>query len=193
MFALMDMVLQFHKKMGQPIGDPRDPDIEIESAFRVALIEEEFKELKLALAGYKKDPSDPDKKRVIPFESKQEQIAAVADGLADMSYVVAGSAACWGIDLAAVVSEVHYSNMTKTPNLNGKAIKGSDFHPAQVEQVLEDVARDFTVNAEEDIGDAETCAWPTPRKHREARSVEAETAQVLAETLEVPTARIKRT
>lgn len=190
MFMLMDMVLDFHKKMGQPIGDPRAPDTTIETQFRIDLIQEEFNELKLALSGFKKDKANPG--QYLPFESEAEKNAAVADGLADISYVVAGSAAVWGIDLASVTAEVHYSNMSKTPNMNGKAIKGEKFHPAQVQQVLEDVAREFTVNASEDIGDDESCAWPTPRKHREARSIEAESAQVRAETIEMPTARIRR-
>jgi predicted HAD superfamily Cof-like phosphohydrolase len=190
MFMLMDNVLAFHKKMGQPIGDPRDPDVTIEVDFRIALIQEEFNELKLALSGYKKNKANPEN-GPIPFESKAEQIAAVADALADLSYVTAGSAVAWGIDLGSVVAEVHYSNMSKTPNMHGKAIKGEGFHEAQVADVLADVAREFTINAEDDIGDEEKHAWPTPRKYRTQGEIQAETAQVIAETIEMPTARLR--
>ena len=54
-------------------------------------------------------------------------VTGVADALGDLAYVVYGAALHFGIDLDAVVAEVHRSNMTKTPAGNGKAVKGPGY------------------------------------------------------------------
>jgi predicted HAD superfamily Cof-like phosphohydrolase len=59
-------------------------------------------------------------------------LAAVADALADMVYVIHGTALAYGIPLDEVLAEVHRSNMSKLgldgrPMLraDGKVVKGS--------------------------------------------------------------------
>ena len=42
-------------------------------------------------------------------------VVEVADGLADLAYVTAGTAIEWGIPLVPVLDEVHASNMAKFP------------------------------------------------------------------------------
>lgn len=67
---------------------------------------------------------------------------ALADGLADLTYVVEGTAVTFNVPLQAAFEEVHASNMTKTPGLavaNHDAArgKGPDFKPANIMNVLE--------------------------------------------------------
>ena len=81
-----------------------------------ALIEEELEELRDAEAA--------------------DDLVAVADALADIIYVAHGTAIAYGIDLDAVLAEVHRSNMTKTPNPTGKALKGSEYSPPNIAAVL---------------------------------------------------------
>ena len=63
-------------------------------------------------------------------------VVAVADALADIVYVAFGTALVYGIDLNAVLAEVHASNMTKTANKSGKAIKGPTFRKPDVRAAL---------------------------------------------------------
>lgn len=177
MYQLMQQVLAFHNRMGQPIGDPRKPDISIEQDFRLALITEEFRELQVALAGFKKDAEGS----LIPFVCSEDQIAAVADGLGDLCYVIAGSAVAWGLDMGPVLDAIHESNMSKTPNPNGKAIKGPDFKPVNLQAVIAQSARDF--QEEQDlIGPEDYAYWPEPRRER-VGCMSTELAQVKQETL----------
>lgn len=72
---------------------------------------------------------------------ERDQVA-LADGLADLTYVVEGTAVTFTVPLQAVFEEVHASNMTKTPGLavaNHDAArgKGPDFKPADVRNTLE--------------------------------------------------------
>lgn len=170
MHDIMHLVLDFHDKMGQPIGDPRAPDITNEQEFRRALIAEEYKELKNALDGFHKDKDGV----LVPFESPEQQIAHVADGIGDLVYVLAGSAAVWGIDMGQVFMAIHASNMTKTPNPAGKTTKGPNFKPVDLIKVLEESKAEFS--QEDYFGDY----WPHPRKNR-IGSTQAELAQVQLE------------
>lgn len=70
-------------------------------------------------------------------------LVEVADALADLLYVVYGTALAYGIDIDAVFKEVHASNMTKlgkdgTPirDDDGKVKKGPDFKPPAIAQLL---------------------------------------------------------
>jgi predicted HAD superfamily Cof-like phosphohydrolase len=110
-----DLVRDFHKKMGAPIR--REPQANIpEAKLRFAFIEEELNEYKQAIA--------------------DQNVIAVADALADLLYVVYGTALHHGIDIDAIFREVHRSNMTKEPNAEGKAIKGIAFENPQISDVL---------------------------------------------------------
>lgn len=66
-------------------------------------------------------------------------LIGVADGLADLIYVVLGTAVEYGIDLEPIFNEVHRSNMTKVDgHLNefGKWIKPDNYSPANLEPIL---------------------------------------------------------
>lgn len=148
----LQMALEFHETMGQAIGDPRHPNINVDQDLRVELIREEFEELKLALAA--------------------GDVVEVADALADLQYVINGAAATWGIDLASVYEEVHNSNMTKAAEsvdatndrkmsgqkrADGKVMKGPNYRPPDVAGVLKEVA----LLCEQD-GFGEDGFWPEP-------------------------------
>jgi predicted HAD superfamily Cof-like phosphohydrolase len=62
----------------------------------------------------------------------------IADGLADIVYVAYGTALCYGIDLDAVLAEVHASNMTKEPSREpgGKAIKGLRYRGPDIARIV---------------------------------------------------------
>lgn len=70
------------------------------------------------------------------------QLAEIAQELADVVYVAYGTALAYGLDLDAVVGEVHRANMTKLgldghPVVrNGKVVKGPGFRPPDVAAVI---------------------------------------------------------
>ncbi len=71
----------------------------------------------------------------------RESIFDIADALADILYVVCGTALVYGIDLDAVFREVHRSNMTKVDSgvkrrSDGKILKGSAYEPPDLRTAL---------------------------------------------------------
>lgn len=112
-----NMVREFHAKFG--VTDAATPDISQHIELRLNLISEEFSELREAL--FRRD------------------VVEVADALADLLYVVIGSALQWGIPLERVFAEVHRSNMTKEgggKRNDGKILKGPDYSPPDIAAVL---------------------------------------------------------
>jgi predicted HAD superfamily Cof-like phosphohydrolase len=69
---------------------------------------------------------------------EHRDLVKIADALADIVYVAYGTALCYGIDLDAVLAEVHASNMSKEPAPagGGKAVKGQRYRPPDIERVL---------------------------------------------------------
>lgn len=118
-------VAQFHEAMGQ--ADPDTPTMPDEATreLRCDLIEEELYELRDAF-GLHGDVPDPVK---------------VADALADLLYVVYGTANVMGLDMDPIWDEVHRSNMTKFidghKREDGKWIKGPSYSPANLEPIIE--------------------------------------------------------
>jgi predicted HAD superfamily Cof-like phosphohydrolase len=100
---------------------PTSPPEELVAA-RQRLLEEEVGELAEAARGGRLDE--------------------VARELADVVYVAYGTAVTYGIDLDAVLAEVHRANMTKLGRdgrpviRNGKVQKGDGFRPPDVAAVL---------------------------------------------------------
>ena len=113
------LVEEWHRKFEVPIGkSPHLVDVSV-LALRVSLIQEELDEF--ARAGSEGD------------------IVKVADALADLLYVVYGSAVSFGIDMEDVFREVHRSNMTKDGGgkaSNGKVLKGPNWSPPNLQPIL---------------------------------------------------------
>jgi predicted HAD superfamily Cof-like phosphohydrolase len=76
--------------------------------------------------------------------SAARDLVEIADALGDLVYVAYGSAVTYGIDLDAVLAEVHRSNMSKLdadghPVLrsDGKVMKSDRYTPPDVAGVLQ--------------------------------------------------------
>lgn len=74
---------------------------------------------------------------------EERDLVAIADALADVIYVAYGSAVTYGVDLDAVLMEVHRSNMSKLdahgrPVLrdDGKVLKSDRYRPPNVGRVI---------------------------------------------------------
>lgn len=114
----------FHRAYGLPIRSAPTAAVGPDQvALRQALIEEEVRELADA--------------------ARLGDVVGVADALADIVYVAYGTAHVYGIDLDAVLDEVHSSNMTKlgadgrpVRRADGKVLKGPDYRPPDVRGVL---------------------------------------------------------
>lgn len=117
------MVREFHETFGLPVRALPTIPLPDEEKLRVNLLQEEFKEYRTA--------------------SYDHDIVDIADALADMVYVIYGTALTYGIDLDAVIAEVHRSNMSKLGpdgkpvyRADGKVIKGPHYLPPDVLGVL---------------------------------------------------------
>jgi predicted HAD superfamily Cof-like phosphohydrolase len=113
------MVEEFHHKFSI-VAQATPADLNEETKrLRVRLIQEEFDELKESMAG--------------------GDLAAVAKEMADLLYVVYGTAVSYGIDMDPVFREVHRSNMSKIgghKREDGKWVKPATYSPARIEPIL---------------------------------------------------------
>lgn len=119
-----EMVRSFHKAFGLPISTT--PTLNVGQDLlskRQAFLDEEVSELREAV--------------------DNRDLVATADALADIVYVVYGTAVTLGIPLDACVAEVHRSNITKIDGggrplveTNGKAAKRERYEPPDIAGVL---------------------------------------------------------
>jgi predicted HAD superfamily Cof-like phosphohydrolase len=116
------LVRRFHNVFGLPVADrPTVPPDEL-AGVRQRLLEEEVGELAEAIQG--------------------RRLSEIARELADVVYVAYGTAVTYGIDLDAVLAEIHRANMSKlgpdgSPVVrDGKVVKGENFQPPDIEAVL---------------------------------------------------------
>jgi predicted HAD superfamily Cof-like phosphohydrolase len=122
----MQAVAEFHVAFDLPLkatpfrGKPEDV-----GSLRVELLREEFEEFKAAV--------------------EKQDVVAIADALGDIIYVAYGSALTFGIDLDAVLREVHRANMSKlgpdgmpVMREDGKVLKPATYSPPAIERVLLD-------------------------------------------------------
>ena len=133
MVTYFEMVREFHEAAKLPIADA--PCWAVDSHYlRLNLHREEMAEIEDA------------------FERKD--MVALADGLADLIYVLCGTAVTFGIPLDAVFEEVHRSNMTKTiePRWreDGKLIKGPHYEPPSLAPILAWRATESVTEGEND-------------------------------------------
>jgi len=114
------MVQEFHEQFGIHISaTPSAPDTATQ-ILRNRLIQEEFEELQEAM--------------------QEKDLPAIAKELADLLYVVYGTAVSLGIDMEPVFKEVHRSNMSKVGGYkreDGKWVKPPTYSPASLEKILE--------------------------------------------------------
>jgi predicted HAD superfamily Cof-like phosphohydrolase len=113
------MVEEFHRAFDilvhaiPTVVDERTRDL------RIKLIEEEFEELRDALT--------------------QGNLESISKEIADLLYVVYGTAVSYGIEMDPVFREVHRSNMSKVGGYrreDGKWVKPATYSPACIEPIL---------------------------------------------------------
>jgi predicted HAD superfamily Cof-like phosphohydrolase len=122
----MASVAEFHIAFHLPIEFRPQPSVPLELAeLRIELLREEFEEFVDAV--------------------RREDTVAIADALADVVYVAYGAALTYGIDLDAVLREVHRANMSKLGSdgqplmrSDGKVLKPITYTPPDVRRVLLD-------------------------------------------------------
>ena len=118
-YEAQQMVLEFHKEFNIHIAEtPSVPDGKTR-ALREKLIQEEFDELKEAF--------------------KKNDLPHIAKELADLLYVVYGTAVSYGIDMEPVFQEVQRSNMSKIGGYkreDGKWVKPATYSPANIAPIL---------------------------------------------------------
>lgn len=119
-----DMVEEFHKAYGLPVR--RDPSVpeKNEIQLRRDLLSEEYWEYDDA--------------------ASKNDLVEIADALADMIYIIHGTALVYGIPLDAVFDEVHRSNMSKLDEEgkplyreDGKVLKGTLYSPPNIKEILD--------------------------------------------------------
>ncbi|MFC7933533.1 pyrophosphohydrolase domain-containing protein [Streptomyces cinereoruber] len=119
-----DLVREFHRAFGLGTGSGSPAAVPPELArHRQALLEEEVAEVAEATEG--------------------GRLVDIAHELADVVYIAYGTALVHGVDLDAVLAEVHRANMSKLgpdgrPVLreDGKVLKGPSYRPPRVAEVL---------------------------------------------------------
>jgi predicted HAD superfamily Cof-like phosphohydrolase len=113
------MVERFHRLFDIRVQEKPAPVDARTRVLRERLIQEEFDELKQAMAN--------------------DDLAAIAKELADLLYVVYGTAVSYGIDMDPVFREVHRSNMSKIGGYkreDGKWVKPPSYSPAAIAPIL---------------------------------------------------------
>ena len=69
----------------------------------------------------------------------QGDLVEIADGLADLIYVLIGTSIAYGIDLEPIWDEVHKTNMAKVGGGvrgDGKILKPEGWEPPEIERLL---------------------------------------------------------
>lgn len=142
-FGIRQQVIAFHKAMempGQGEGPPHVPD-EARVRLRAALIVEEFFETMLSLFGDSQRfaCARVGLREAIGAALVQVNMPELADGLADLDYVVEGTRLEFGINGGPVAEEVHRANMAKVggpTREDGKRLKPPGWTPPDIAGVL---------------------------------------------------------
>jgi len=113
----------FMKTFGQEVKDKASFSTEKINNLRLSLIEEELKELKIAM--------------------ESNDLLEVADALTDILYVTYGAGHAFGIDLDKCFNEVQNSNMSKLGddgkpiyNDHGKVMKGPKYFKPDLKKII---------------------------------------------------------
>jgi predicted HAD superfamily Cof-like phosphohydrolase len=113
------MVEEFHRAFDILVHPSPTIVDEQTRELRIKLIQEEFEELKEALT--------------------HGDLESISKEIADLLYVVYGTAVSHGIDMDPVFREVHRSNMSKVGGYkreDGKWVKPTTYSPACIEPIL---------------------------------------------------------
>lgn len=126
-------VRAFMLEMGQRVRSWPMNITDLERQLRIDLITEEFDETIDALLLLGNPGISPGRELAL--------IAKVADGAADLMYVLLGTTLAFGIDMTEVWDEVQRANMEKTlgpVREDGKRLKPEGWQEPQVERIIRD-------------------------------------------------------
>lgn len=142
-----ELVGEFHQVYGMPnlVATNDHPTLDTDRLqMRMALIKEEMIELVEAVYGPAAGKMTEETLDALPDENNRD-IVETADALADLVYVIYGMALEVGIDLDAVLAEVHSSNLSKLMpdgsvkrRADGKILKGPHFRDPDIPSILEE-------------------------------------------------------
>lgn len=135
-----EMVTEFHRALDFPVrATPTVPsDDEVRLRARL-IVEEAFEVLDAMYPGINWGRFLGVVRHIVDSATIGVNLPALAHELADLHYVVSGTAVQFGIDEGAVLAEVHRANLTKAgggKDANGKALKSANFRPADIAAVL---------------------------------------------------------
>jgi len=137
--TLREQVTEFHVAMGQPVRTVPSLIAEERVRLRAALIVEETFEVLEALFVSGLSTMKFTVMHAVQTLPIHVSMVDLADGLADLDYVVEGARVEFGIDGAPIAAEVHRANMAKVGGPiapNGKRLKPPDWTPPDVEGEL---------------------------------------------------------
>lgn len=142
MIDRQEQLIEFHLVMGQPI-EPR-PTVPSDDRVRLRakLIAEEFFETMRAMFGHHSFIANAEWAlgSVIDRSPTNVDLVELADGLADLDYVVEGTRLEFGIDGDSIAEEVHKTNMAKLNgpiNADGKRLKPPGWTPPRIAMLLD--------------------------------------------------------
>lgn len=120
---ILSCLREFYESFNQPVQDTPLLPLPERRQLRMKLLEEEYHEYRYAERG--------------------NDLVKIADSLADMLYVIGGTALEYGLPLDKIFLEVHRSNMTKlgadgNPLIreDGKIMKGPNFKKPDVAKIV---------------------------------------------------------
>ena len=130
MSTLRQQVSEFHIAMGQPIAEAPTTPSRARLELRLRLVLEEFHELLEAAGYYESDDWSLEKDSTREFD-----LPAVADALADLDYVIEGARLEFGINGGPIADVVHAANMAKLggpKSPTGKQLKPPGWTPPDI-------------------------------------------------------------
>lgn len=113
MSKLREQVSEFHRVFDQPIADTPTVPSDERVRLRARLIAEEFFEVLESMFAGRFTAPKTEAMWMIDNFTPMPKMADLADGLADLDYVVEGTRLEFGIDGGPIADEVHRSNISK--------------------------------------------------------------------------------
>ena len=151
MKSFYDMVRAFHERFSFPIGQSLNafPDKEAWYANKVMrncssllnVMQQELDETNRSDLRAVRLRLIVEELRELTDALRAKDEVETADAVADLCYVVVGTAVAFGLPLDALFVEVHRSNMIKTQDGQLKPAKGHGFSSPSIRQVLKDHAK----------------------------------------------------
>ena len=147
----MTLVEEFHKKFGSPHPQQPHPGDAALVRLRMRMMREEYEEVRVEMVKLTRllEHHEPGTERV---DKIMATLGLLLKELADLRYVVEGTAVAFGLPFEEAFEEVHRSNMSKTPpdEPGQKAVKGPWYSKADVvrfiPQIIDGTAEEDTTH-----------------------------------------------